>query len=294
MLSAVLGSSRNTTLLSEYTTRLGDALLRQRLRNAEEAVRIESELANRVKSEFISNMSHELRTPLNTIIGFSRIIAESDKRKLKTDEVANYSQMIQDAANHLLAIINDILDISKLQAGRYTLVAEDVNIEEILSAVLAGHAKLAGDTGVVIQKSIDPNLPLIRGDATKLSQVFGNLINNAIKFTMSGGTVTINASGMSDGTVIATIRDSGVGMTEEELRVAMTPFGQADATRTRWREGAGLGLPIANSLVELHGGRMELRSAKSVGTEVKVLFPSREFVTVVGTTAAMKSRHELV
>jgi len=123
--------------------------------------------------------------------------------------------------------------------------------------------------------------------------VFGNLINNAIKFTKSGGAVTIGAIGLADGSVTVTIRDSGVGMTEEELRVAMTPFGQADATRTRWREGAGLGLPIANSLVELHGGRLELRSAKSVGTEVKVVFPSRQFVTVVGTAAAMKSRLDI-
>lgn len=293
MLSVVLGLGQGSSLISDYTTRLGDALLRQRLRHAEEAARIESELANRVKSEFISNMSHELRTPLNTIIGFSRIITDADRRRLKGTEVAEYSQMIQDAANHLLAIINDILDISKLQAGRYTLVAEDVNIEEVLVAAISSHSKLASDTGVALQKNVEADLPLIRGDAAKLSQVFSNLINNAIKFTKSGGVVTIGAVGMADGSVAVTIRDSGVGMTEEELRVAMTPFGQADATRTRWREGAGLGLPIANSLVELHGGRLELRSAKMVGTEVKVLFPSRQFVTVVGAAAAMKSRSDI-
>ncbi len=120
--------------MGEYASLVGEAILRQRTRAAEHAARIEAELADRVKSEFISNMSHELRTPLNTMIGFSKILAEHDKRRIADSEIVEYAKLINDAAGHLLSVINDILDISKMQSGRYTLDAREVNIEEILQA----------------------------------------------------------------------------------------------------------------------------------------------------------------
>ncbi len=266
--------------MGDYATLLGDAVLRQRTREAEHAARIEAELANRVKSEFISNMSHELRTPLNTMIGFSKILCEHDRRKLPDSEIVEYSKLILDAAGHLLSVINDILDISKMQSGRYTLDAREINIDEILQAAVGNNRTMSADAGVNVQTQIAANLPTVRGDSAKLQQAFNNLISNAIKFTLRGGSVMIEAIRLADGGVAVLIRDTGVGMSPEELNVAVSPFGQVDGSRTRWREGTGLGLPIARSLVELHGGQIKMRSEKGKGTEVAVLLPSSDKLNV--------------
>jgi len=280
MLHGSLNKNKTSSLMGDYATLLGDAVLRQRTREAKHAARIEAELANRVKSEFISNMSHELRTPLNTMIGFSKILCEHDRRKLPDSEIVEYSKLILDAAGHLLSVINDILDISKMQSGRYTLDAREINIDEILQAVVSNNRAMSTDAGVNVQTQIAANLPTVRGDSAKLQQAFNNLISNAIKFTLRGGSVTIEAIRLADGGVAVLIRDTGVGMSPEELNVAMGPFGQVDGSRTRWREGTGLGLPIARSLIELHGGQIKMRSEKGKGTEVAVLLPSSDKLNV--------------
>lgn len=280
MLHGSLNKNKTSSLMGDYATLLGDAVLRQRTREAEHAARIEAELANRVKSEFISNMSHELRTPLNTMIGFSKILCEHDRRKLPDSEIVEYSKLILDAAGHLLSVINDILDISKMQSGRYTLDAREINIDEILQAAVGSNRAMSADSGVNVQTQIAANLPTVRGDSAKLQQAFNNLISNAIKFTLRGGSVMIEAIRLADGGVAVLIRDTGVGMSPEELNVAMSPFGQVDGSRTRWREGTGLGLPIARSLVELHGGQIKMRSEKGKGTEVAVLLPSSDKLNV--------------
>jgi signal transduction histidine kinase len=267
--------------MGEYAALLADAVLRQRAREAEHLARVETELASKVKSEFIANMSHELRTPLNTVIGFAKLIGESRRRQLSSDQVAEYADLIRDAATHLLTVINDILDISKMQSGKYTLDAREVELPEVVQAVVAGFARNAADLGVSIETHIDPAVPSVRGDPAKLRQVFNNLISNAVKFTPPGGSVHVGASALADGGAAITIRDTGVGMTKTEIAVALTPFSQVDASHSRWREGAGLGLPIAKALVQLHGGQLEIRSAKSLGTEVAVTLPSRFQVSVV-------------
>ena len=271
--------SKSNSLMSEYSSLLGDAVLRHRTHMAEQSARIESELASKVKSEFVSNMSHELRTPLNTIIGFSKLLAEQERRKLQNAEIVQYSQLINDAAGHLLAVINDILDISKIQSGKFTLNSQDVPVDEVLTASLSSFQALARDAGVSLEQRIEPELPFVRGDGVKLRQIFTNLIGNAIKFTRPGGVVTIKGSRLADGSIMVTVSDNGIGMTDDEVNVAMMPFGQVDGGRNRLREGAGLGLPIAKALVELHGGRLMLRSEKNVGTVVTVMFPSRHDVT---------------
>ncbi|MEQ1647096.1 MAG: ATP-binding protein [Hyphomicrobiaceae bacterium] len=240
---------------------------------AEHSARIEAELASRIKSEFIANMSHELRTPLNTIIGFSKLIAQQDHRSASRDEVIAHAHLIQDAAGHLLAVINDILDISKIQSGKFALNSREVFVDEFLEPCVHGLVLAAKDAKVTLTCSFDDTLSAILGDTVKLRQVFINLITNAIKFTPEGGTVTVTARPHVRGRVLISVRDSGVGMTEEEIQVAVTPFGQVDGGRNRWREGTGLGLPIARALVQLHGGDFEIKSEKGVGTEVIVSLP---------------------
>ena len=259
--------------------RLGEAVLRSRTRTAEQTARIEGEIANKVKSEFISNMSHELRTPLNTVIGFSKLLAESEKRSLKPQEVSEYARMIQDSAAHLLALINDILDISKLQSGRYYIDEQDVELEDVLDTCIRSFAKPAAAAGITLTQKMPDTLPPMRGDAAKLGQALSNLLSNAVKFTRNGGGIVVEARPRDrDGTEVV-IRDTGVGMEEEELKVAMKPFGQVDGGRSRWREGAGLGLPIATALINLHGGSIDIKSAKGIGTEIKIFLPSKRLVS---------------
>ena len=260
--------------MAEYSTLLAGSVLRHKAWLAEHTAQIETQLASQVKSEFIANMSHELRTPLNTVIGFAKLLGEHQRRPLKDGEIVEYADLIRDAATHLLAVINDILDISKMQSGKYALDAREVELEEILQVTLTSFGPTATEGGVTLESRLDPDLPTVKGDPAKLRQVFGNLISNAIRFTPRGGSATLEASAGTGGGASVRVRDTGLGMTADEIAVALMPFGQVDATRSRWREGAGLGLPIAKALVQLHGGRLEIRSAKSLGTEVTVTLPA--------------------
>lgn len=279
MLNGAFGSQKSNSLMGEYASLLAGAVLRQRTRSAEQSARIEAELASKVKSEFISNMSHELRTPLNTVIGFSKILAEQEQRQVNDGDIVEYANLIHDAAVHLLTVINDILDISKIQSGRYTLEAQELDIKELLQKQIEGFQAEAKSAGIEITSNLSADLTLVRGDESKLAQAFSSIISNAIKFTKSGGQVKIEAARLQDDAIAIFIRDTGVGMTPDELEIAKQPFGQVDGSRTRWREGTGLGLPIAQSLVELHGGELEIRSQKDVGTEVVILLPTRQQLT---------------
>jgi len=273
MPSATSGPVKQVSLMSEYSTLLAESMLRHRAWLAEHSAHIETQLANKVKSEFMANMSHELRTPLNTVIGFAKLLGEHQRRHLKDAEIVEYADLIRDAAGHLLAVIKDILDISKMQSGKYTFDAREVEIEEILQVALASLQPTAFEAGVVLESRLDLNLPTVKGDPAKLRQVFGNLIGNAIRFTPRNGKVTVEARALQDGGALVRVRDTGLGMTKEEIAVALTPFAQVDASRSRWREGTGLGLPIAKALVQLHGGRLEIESAKAQGTVVSVRLP---------------------
>ncbi len=273
MFNGAISSSRQSSLMSEYASLMGDAVLRNRARIAEHSARLEAEFASRIKSEFIANMSHELRTPLNSIIGFSKLIAEQKGGGLSVEEAAEYAGLIQDAAGHLLAVINDILDISKIQSGKFQLNNREMSVDEVLRPCVAGLKLTAQNAGVDLSCEIAADLPELSADGVKLRQVFTNLVTNAIKFTPAGGRVFVTAKAELGAGTIVDICDTGVGMTEEEIRVAITPFGQVDGGHNRWREGTGLGLPIAEALVKLHGGVLSIASEKSVGTTVTVRLP---------------------
>lgn len=287
MLPASLGKNKSSSLMGDYATLVGDAVMRQRARAAEHRARIEIDLANRIKSEFIGNMSHELRTPLNTVIGFSKLLSEQGRRHLPDAEITQYAELIRDAAGHLLAVINDILDISKMQSGTYSLDARETRLDDILYSCVHQFSRAAEEAGIAFRQRIALNLPPVRGDAAKLKQVFSNLLSNAIRFTRKGGEVTLEALEHGDGGVLVSIRDTGIGMSEEEINVALSLFGQVDGGRTRWREGTGLGLPIAKALVELHGGQLVLTSIKGRGTDATIILPPRHKVSLAGARDAV-------
>jgi two-component system cell cycle sensor histidine kinase PleC len=155
-----------------------------------------------------------------------------------------------------------------------------IELHEVLQAALSSYERPASEARIALQSSFAPALPPVRGDAAKLQQVFGNVIANAVKFTPPGGVVTIETWALPSGEAAALVRDTGVGMTDDEISVALMPFAQVDAGHSRWREGAGLGLPIAKALVQLHGGRLEIRSAKGQGTEVSVFLPAHSTTSV--------------
>jgi two-component system cell cycle sensor histidine kinase PleC len=294
MLFGSAGNPKTLTLMSEYASLLSDAVLRDRARVAEHSARIEAELASKVKSEFIANLSHELKTPLNTVIGFSKLLTQHQERRLPDKEIVEYAGLIHDAAGHLLSVINDILDISKLQSGKYVIDSREIILENILSETVDIFRHQAEAAQINFDADVPDDLPLIRGDGAKLKQIFGNILANAVKFTPAGGNVSVKALRAPDQGAIVVLRDSGIGMTPEEIEVAMTPFGQVDGGRSRWREGAGLGLPIARALVELHGGTVEIRSEKQMGTEVIVILPGRDSVIASAVASVFGARNPAV
>jgi signal transduction histidine kinase len=231
--------------------------------------------ASRAKSEFLARMSHELRTPLNAIIGFSEMIREAMIGPLDA-RYRGYGADINSAGRHLQTIINDILDISKIEGGRLDLRDEPVSIGESIEACRRIVAAMAEAVGVTLSVDVPPELPVIRSDAVRFRQILLNLMSNAVKFTPTGGRVHVSAAIEGRHAVIA-VADTGIGMKEEDIAVALEPFRQIDhvggGAFTRRFDGTGLGLPLAKALVELHGGTLEIKSAPAAGTTVRILLP---------------------
>jgi PAS domain S-box-containing protein len=241
------------------------------------AAKEEAELASRSKTEFLANMSHELRTPLNAIIGFSQVMADEVLGPLGSARYTGYARDIASSAQHLLGIISDILDVSKLEAGKVELDQDEVELSQMLRDVLHLVVERARSLEIAIELDLAPGLPRLRADALKLKQVILNLLTNAIKFSHPGGRVLVRGRCEADGLRLAVV-DHGIGMDEAEIETAVTRFGQVASTWNRRHPGTGLGLPLAIGLVELHGGRLTIESEKGVGTTVTVWLPPSRFI----------------
>jgi len=250
-------------------------------RGAEEELRQakeEAETANRTKSQFLANMSHELRTPLNAVIGFSEIIAHGMMGPIE-NRYRDYGGEILRSGRHLLDLINDILDLSKIEVGRLELHEEATDLADAVRNCVRLLTAKAKEGGVRLSVDIPPDLPPILVDALRLRQILLNLLSNAVKFTPAGGSVTIAARLASSGTLDILVEDTGIGMRPEDIPVALEPFRQIESQLNRRYEGTGLGLPLANTLVELHGGRLAIESEPGRGTLVCVRLPRERILT---------------
>jgi PAS domain S-box-containing protein len=237
-----------------------------------------AEFANRTKTEFLAHMSHELRTPLNAIIGFSEVIKNQMFGSDGLPRYIDYAADIHRSGQHLLDLINDILDLSKLEAGKLELHETEVALADTVAQCckLVGNSAREGQVKLV--QEIGKPLPSLRTDERALKQVLLNLLSNAIKFTPKNGTVTVRSNVQSDGGLEIQVSDTGIGIKAEEIKVALSPFGQIDSKLARQHKGTGLGLPICKSLVELHGGTFALDSTLGKGTTVTVTFPTERLI----------------
>jgi two-component system cell cycle sensor histidine kinase PleC len=236
---------------------------------AEEKTRAEE--ANQAKSKFLANMSHELRTPLNAIIGFSEIMESGMFGPLGAEKYTEYSRDIRESGKYLLDVINDILDMSKIEAGGIRLAPEIVELEPILADCLRVVSARAGEKRVMLKAHIAPQI-LLNADRRAVKQIALNLLSNAVKFTPDGGAVTV-VGRQRGGKVTIAIEDNGIGIPKEALRKLGRPFEQVESQLTKRHQGSGLGLAIANSLAQMHGGTMRIRSALGEGTAVVVRLP---------------------
>jgi two-component system cell cycle sensor histidine kinase PleC len=237
-----------------------------------------AEAANRARSQFLAHMSHELRTPLHAIIGFAELIQDQAPAKTGSPPIAGYAADIWGSGRHLLELINAILDISKVESGTATLTESVFAVADLARTSLVSVRAQAQARNITIVAQLPDSVWRVRADRTRLLQVLINLLSNAVKFTPDNGHIVLAVEATEAGELELSVTDTGIGMTAAEIEVALEPFGQVDSALSRSFEGTGLGLPLAHKLTELHGGRLELISAKGRGTKARVILPAERLL----------------
>jgi signal transduction histidine kinase len=238
-----------------------------------------AEAANLAKSQFLANMSHELRTPLNAILGFSEVLEHGIAGQLESRQ-SEYIGLIRQSGEHLLHVINEILDLARIDAGKLELNEEVIDPRRVIDSCISIVEDRAAAGLLRLSVEIEEDVPPLIADRTRLTEILLNLLSNAIKFTELGGSVSVMVRCAQDGSVEFVVRDTGIGMTPAEIEIALELFGQVDAGLARPHEGTGLGLPLARKLAELHGGTLRVESKKGRGTTVTLALPAARIVTI--------------
>ncbi|HEY0901657.1 MAG TPA: PAS domain-containing sensor histidine kinase, partial [Micavibrio sp.] len=259
------GSLENISQRKEAELKMSDAML-------------QSDLANRAKSEFLANMSHELRTPLNAIIGFSEIISNEVYGAINHRQYWDYAKDIHTSGKQLLRIINDILDVSRIDAGDRQLNESSIDMQKLVQSCVDFIGAKITESGLHVNNVTINHIPDLVGEELAVKQCLLNLLSNAMKFTQSGGSITISSEVDGDGRLRLSVTDTGVGLDDDEIEKALSPFGQVETALSRSTSGAGLGLTLVTSLMRLHGGHLELVSQKGIGTTATLVFPRKRVV----------------
>lgn len=255
-------------------TTLVDITKRKQMEFSLRFAKDQADAANHAKSAFLANMSHELRTPLNAIIGFSEMMLKGTFGPLGNEKYEEYLGDVHLSARHLLDIINEVLDMSKIEAGRVELDEKEIDLNSLIDAVIRIVTSRSFNTNLTIEQVNNPELPKLYADARLVRQILINLVTNSVKYSARGGVITVGAQENDEGEIQIIVADQGVGIPADRIQEAMEPFGQIhDPTKSVEYQGTGLGLPLAKAMVELHGGQFKLQSKENVGTTVTIIFP---------------------
>lgn len=241
----------------------------------------EADGANQAKSAFLTNMSHELRTPLNAIIGFSEVIRDEIFGPIANDKYKEYLTDIHFSAQHLLEIINDVLDMSKIEAGKFVLVENDIDLPALFTSVKRIIAERAQAKGIIFITDLDEHIPNIHADKRVMRQILLNLLSNAIKFSTAGDTVTLSAHITPTGAMDIVVKDTGYGIAQDNINRVLEPFNQAyDPLISNGQNGTGLGLSLTKAMAQLHGGTLTIHSKLGEGTTVSVQLPETRILSM--------------
>jgi two-component system cell cycle sensor histidine kinase PleC len=287
---AVLAYRLYSTTLATLEARAEKGLLIGELEQAKsesDEARRRAEAANISKSRFLAQMSHELRTPLNSILGFSEVMKSEVFGEHAVPAYKEYSADIHNSGVHLLGLINEILDLSRIEAGRYELNEESISLAAIVEDCHHLLKLRATNRGITIHEIFENDLPRLWADERAVRQICLNLLSNAIKFTPQGGEIWVKVGWIASGGQYISVKDTGPGIPEEEIPIVLASFGQGSNSIKSAEQGAGLGLPIAKSLVDLHGGSFVLKSKMRIGTEVVVTFPRERVVAAMAPVRSM-------
>lgn len=267
--------NRSTVMLLSFRTEKDGLIAELETAKAmSDEARLRAEDANLAKSRFLASMSHELRTPLNAILGFSEVMAKEVLGPMQSDTYRDYARDIHESGHHLLALINEILDLSRIEAGRYQLNEEPLSLAATVEECCRLVELKARNKGIRIAQQFEPSLPRLVADERAVRQVALNLLSNALKFTPTGGEIVVRVGWTAGGGQYLSVKDNGPGIAAEEIPVVLSAFGQGSIAIKSAEQGTGLGLPIVQGLLAIHGGNFELNSKLREGTEAIAIFPA--------------------